>query len=108
VCKPWRKKLLPNVLALPRRLNSGGVMYSMPFPFIQMQTTNELPSECPVRVVTGRYKDREGITISLPEPDGYSWVQLHPQRKGQRPPQLKFTRAQLADLRQQQVLKMAA
>jgi hypothetical protein len=64
-----------------------------------MQTINDLPSECPVRVVTGRYKDREGITISLPEPDGFSWVELRAARPGMKKPQLKFTRAQLLDIR---------
>jgi hypothetical protein len=52
-----------------------------------------------VRVITGRYKDREGITISLPEPDGYSWVELRAARPGMKKPQLKFTRQQLLDIR---------
>jgi hypothetical protein len=68
------------------------------------QTTNNLPSECPVRVVSGRYNQRTGITISLPEPDGLSWVQLSPNpgKRTAQPVQAKFTRAQLADLRPQQ------
>jgi hypothetical protein len=66
-----------------------------------MQNTAQiLPSECPVRITSGTYRNQYGKTISLPDEAGNQWVELN-KAKGARgqAKQLRFTRGQLADMR---------
>jgi hypothetical protein len=74
-----------------------------------MQITTEiLPSECPVRISSGTWKNRYGTTISLPDSEGLQWVELKAKQRGERKLQKQFTRGQLADMRPLPVATLSA